>query len=211
MDHPGHTDSYSDHSQVFSKIRQLLAAPPSPTVSQGSYRASLNILDYLILGQLYHGDFDVKPDAEKRSRALTLAAHVFVYVTLRRVPPKSPLVRRMCTRLQNMEGLAPSSREIWSECSAALLWIAFAGLLGTWTDRGACPEGQWFLGLFQATVQGYPQDFSLNGGSLRETLSKFPWDDHYCLPLLADLEARLGAKGVQTLRSHRLTPHHLPK
>lgn len=161
-------------------------------VSLGVVRTLLNVTDHAILQYLYQDYIDVS-DAGRRSRALVQAAHVFMYVTLRQVAPKAPLVRRMCARLQSTIGLAPYARDTWSGNRAALLWIAFVGLLGTGEGAKTCSGEQWFLSLFQSTVQGYPQDFIPGNGSIQRTLSTFLWDGPHYPPLLEGLEEYLGS------------------
>lgn len=161
-------------------------------ISVEDLRILFNVVDDSILRHLYQDCIDIS-DASRRSRALVFAAHVFMCVTLRQVPPKSPLLRRICTRLQSTVGLTPTSREIWIEARAALLWIAFVGLLGTGEGSETCPEGQWFLNLFQSTVQGYQQGFPLGNDGVRRILSTFLWDELYCQPVLAGLEGCLGS------------------
>jgi hypothetical protein len=156
-------------------------------VSLEVLRTLFNVVDDSILRHLYRDCIGLS-DASRRSRALVLAAHVFMYVTLRQVPPKSPLVRRVCTRLQSAVGLSPTARETWTDDRAALLWIAFVGLLGTGERAETCLEGQWFLNLFRSTVQGYPEDFPPGNGGVRGILSTFLWDELSCQPLLAGLE-----------------------
>lgn len=185
-------DSSYHHHQIFAQLRQLLLAHKSSMVSLGVVRTLLNIADDAILQHLYQDCIDVS-DAGRRSHALVLAAHVFMYITLRQVPGKAPLLRRMCARLQSTLGLAPYATDTWPGNRAALLWIAFVGLLGTGEGMETCPGEQWFLSLFQSIVQGYPQDFIPGNGSIQRTLSTFLWDEPHCQPLLAGLEEYLGS------------------
>jgi hypothetical protein len=157
-------------------------------ISPEDLRTMLNFVDESILQHLYQ-DYTDTSDAGIRSHALVLAAHVFMYVTLRQVPLRSPLVRTICTRLQNTLALTTSARETWTDHRAALLWIAFVGLLGTGQEAETSPEGQWFLSLFQSTVQRCRPDFPSNVHCIGRTLSTFLWDGHYCQPLLIWLEA----------------------
>lgn len=187
MDHSVVDGGLYDHGRIFAQLRQLLLARQSPMVSQDALRILFNVTDRSILKHLYQDCIDVS-DASRRSFALVLAVHIFMYVALRQVPPQSPLVRRLCTRLQSTVGLTPPAREYWSENRAALLWIAFVGLLGTGEMTETIPEGQWFLRLFQSTLQGYSHDSPPGNGSLRRILSTFLWDEAYCQPLLAVLE-----------------------
>ncbi|KAH8817470.1 hypothetical protein F5884DRAFT_250899 [Xylogone sp. PMI_703] len=174
--------SYS-HFGIFSQLRQLLLARQSSMVSQETLQILLNAVDESILIHLYQDRVDIF-GVTRCSCALILAAHVFMYVTLRQVPHRSPLVRRMCNRLQSLVGLTSPAEMTWTENSAALLWIAFVGLLGTGERVESCPEGQWFLNLFESTVQGYPQGLLQNNGSIRKILSTFLWDESYCQPVL---------------------------
>ena len=75
--------------------------------------------------------------------------------------------------------------EIWTEHREALLWIAFIGLLGT--GQG-CPEGGWFSGLFNSTVQVLQHKSYSGSGGILGTLSAFLWDETLCPRLLASLE-----------------------
>lgn len=143
-----------------------------------------NVVNDSILRHLYRDESGVS-DPSRRSRALVLAAHVFMHVAFRQMLPKSPLLRRMCNRLQNAVGLTLSSRKTWSENRAALLWVAFVGLLGTGEFAKNCPEGKWFLDLFQSTAQDI-------NGSIHQTLSAFLWDEPCCKSLLVGLELCLG-------------------
>ncbi|KAH6967697.1 hypothetical protein BKA56DRAFT_622568 [Ilyonectria sp. MPI-CAGE-AT-0026] len=185
-------DSSYHHHRIFALLRQLLLAHKSSMVSLAVVRTLLTVADAAILQHLYRDCIDVS-DASRRSHALVLAAHVFMYITLRQVPPKAPLLRRMCARLQSTLGLAPHARDTWSGNRAALLWIAFVGLLGTGEGAETSPREQWFLSLFQSIVQGYPQDFLPGNGSIQRTLSTFLWDEAHCQPLLAGLEEYLGS------------------
>ncbi|KAH6893540.1 hypothetical protein B0T10DRAFT_457640 [Thelonectria olida] len=187
FDHLITDDGPYHHGRIFAQLRRLLLARQSSMVPLEALRALFNVVDDSILRHLYQDCIGLS-DASRRSRTLVLAAHVFMYVTLRQVPPKSPLVRRMCTRLQNTVGSSPTAREIWTDNGTALLWIAFVGLLGTGEGAETCLEGQWFLKLFQSTVQGYPQDFARGNGGVRGILSTFLWDELYCAPLLAGLK-----------------------
>ncbi|KAL7940226.1 hypothetical protein V8C42DRAFT_259626 [Trichoderma barbatum] len=180
-------DSSCHHAQIFAQLRQLIQARRSSMVSPADLRVLFDVVDDSILQHLYQGCTGAS-NASRRSHALFLAAHVFMYVTLRQVPFKSPLLRRMCTRLQAIVGLSFSAREIWSKDTATLLWVAFVGLLGTGETAETCVEGQWFLKLFQSTVRGHLQPFPPDNGSAYETLSAFLWDEPYCRPVLAGLK-----------------------
>ncbi|KAI2463960.1 hypothetical protein F4781DRAFT_425926 [Annulohypoxylon bovei var. microspora] len=178
--------------EIFTRLRQLLLARQSLTVSPENQLILLNVVDELILQYLYRDCVDDVSDSRRRSCSLVLAAHVFMYVTLRRVPPRSPLIRRICMRLQGTVGIAPTAGQTWTENQAALLWIAFVGLLGTGEGEWAetCPTGQSFLHLFRSVIRAYPRDLHLGVGNLRGILSAFLWDESYCQPLLAWLEHR---------------------
>ncbi|KAI0883021.1 uncharacterized protein GGS22DRAFT_34545 [Annulohypoxylon maeteangense] len=179
---------------IFTQLRQLLLARQS-TVPHEAQLILLNIVDELILQYLYQ-DQDRFEDRSipRNSCALVLAAHVFMYVTLRQVPPKSPLIRRICTRLLDVVkfgvevGIDPTAKQIWKEDKTALLWIAFVGILGTGERTETCLEGQSFLHLFWLAIQEHSRDFSPGTGNLQDTLSAFLWDESSCQPLLAWLE-----------------------
>ncbi|KAH8657767.1 hypothetical protein BX600DRAFT_58962 [Xylariales sp. PMI_506] len=190
--YPPFDESITEHGsrglvQIFGKLRQLLSAQQSQAVSLETLRAPLHAIEDLILQHLYRDSVNVS-DAGQRSNALVLAAHIFMYVTLRRVSPRLPLLRRMCLKLQNVVGCTSPSRA-WNGYSAALLWIAFVGLLGTGEEAGSCPEGRRFFTLFQSALYGYPYGFPLGSyNSLHDILSTFLWDEACCQPLLAGLE-----------------------
>ncbi|KAI8623509.1 hypothetical protein F5Y19DRAFT_458120 [Xylariaceae sp. FL1651] len=183
-------DSSYSHDLIFVNLRQLLLARRSSMLSIETLRNQLNAVDALILQHLYSDRIDVS-DSRRRSRALVLAAHVFMYITLRDVPPKSPLLRRMCTRLQTIIGSSPSTSKTWTENRSVLLWVAFVGLLGTGHGTGSCPNGQWFLNLFHTVAKECSGDFHLGRGSIYRLLSNFLWDELHCQPLLADLVEHL--------------------
>ena len=165
-------------------------------VSLEALRTPFNVVDSSILQQLYQPRIDVS-DANRRSRSLALAAHVFMYVTLRQVPARSPLLQQICATLQSTVGLAPFAIDIWTESRAALLWIAFVGLLGTRKGKETGPRGQWFLSLFRSIEQEHHQSFPLDNGGVRKILSTFLWDETYCEPLLSGLEECQGCALVQ--------------
>ncbi|KAI1206787.1 uncharacterized protein F4807DRAFT_214794 [Annulohypoxylon truncatum] len=173
---------------IFIQIRQLLSARQLTTGSPETFRVPPAALDELILRYLYRDCVDDVSDSRRRSYALVLAAHIFMYVTLRQAPPKSPLVHRMCIRLQGAVGITPPARQLWAENEAALLWIAFVGLLGTGERAETCPAGQSFLYLFRSVVERYPSDSPQGADSLHEMLSAFLWDESYCRPLLRWLD-----------------------
>ncbi|KAM0255287.1 hypothetical protein ACHAQJ_005942 [Trichoderma viride] len=176
----------NDYSWTFIHLRQLLVARQSPMVSEDDLRILLNILDNTILDYLYQGGIETY-ESNTLFRALMLAAHVFMYVTLRHVPPGVPLLRRMCARLQQATiGLIPSTQQVCTEHQAAFLWIAFVGVLGMGTTAETCPDGRWFLGFFQRMAGGQSPGFSKDDD--RRMLSAFLWDDVSCESVLARLD-----------------------
>ena len=188
------------HGLIFVQLRRLLGARSSSMFSSEALRTLLNIADRSILQHLYQDSIDVS-DTGCRSRALVLAAHVFVYVTLHRVPCSSPLVRRLCARLQSTVRLNLVERTIWAEHKAALMWITFVGLLATGESTGPRPNSQWFLALFQSTIREYSHDCLRRDGGIRGILSTFLWDELSCQPLLHRLEEST----PETRISHRPT------
>ena len=180
-------DRSYNHIQIFAQIRQLLLARRSPKISLTSLRDLFNALDASILQHLYQDCLDVS-DASRRSHALVLAAQVFVYVTLRQVPPGTPLVCRICSRLQNTIGLALPERAIWTNDKAALLWISYIGLLGIGPadETETFSERLWFLGLFQSSLLEFPQESPLVHDSIYRVMYTFLWDEAYCQAVLAD-------------------------
>lgn len=183
--HPSLHDSVADHdcSRIFTQLRQLLFAAQSLTISVDDQRTLLNIMDESILQHLYINGVQLS-DTSRRSRALVLAAQIFMYVTLREVPPGSPLVCRMCHRLQKMMDVDQPG-DIWKYYREASLWIAFIGLLGT---RQGCPEEQWFLGLLKSTVQIFQNEACSGSDGILGIFSAFLWDETLCPQLLARLE-----------------------
>ncbi|KAH8901156.1 hypothetical protein GQ53DRAFT_740256 [Thozetella sp. PMI_491] len=180
-------DGHGDHTRIFMQLRQLLLARQSFTVSREDLRTLFSIVEGSILQYLYQDCMDAS-DTSRRSHTLVLAAHVFMYVALREVPTNSPVVRRLCVRLQSAVGRNPSSTELWAENRAALLWIAFVGLLGVGQAATAGPEGQRFLDLFHSTKKAWLDDFHQARGGIRRALAAFLWDETHCQPLLAVLE-----------------------
>lgn len=182
--HPSLHDSVADNdcSRVFAQLRQLLFATQSLTISVDEQRTLLNIVDELILGHLYKNYVHLSHSG-RRSRALALAAQVFMYVTLRQVPLGSPLVCRMCSRLQRMMEVDQPGG-LWTDHREALLWVAFIGILGA--GQG-CLEGQWFLDLFKSTVQASQHESCSGSDGILGILSTFLWDDSLCPQLLARL------------------------
>ncbi len=172
-------------------------------MSLETLRTLFNVVEGSILQRLYQ-DCTEASDNSRRSHALVLAAHIFMYVTLRRVPPNSPVVRRMCARLQTTIGWSPSASEVWTEKIESLLWIAFVGLLGVGEVARASPQGQWFLNLFRSTVKRWLEVYQ-ERGTLRGTLSAFLWEETHCRPLLTELET--GARFSLVLTPIDMTHH----
>lgn len=148
-------------------------------------RTLWNVVEGEILRCLYSNRVD--DGLSKRTEALALAAHVFMYLTLRQVPSRIPLVCRMCTRLQDAIRVAHTEREVWAGHKTALLWIAFVGLLGTDIENGT--GWNWFWHLFQSTLQQISQDFgiALETYDIQRMFRGFLWDEIYCQPLLVRL------------------------
>ncbi|RSM10755.1 hypothetical protein CEP52_003388 [Fusarium oligoseptatum] len=165
-------------SWIFTQLRQLLLATQSSTISVDDQRTLLNIVDYSTLRHLYTGFTDTSYTG-RRSRALVLAAQVFMYLTLRQVPPRSPLICRMCDRLRRMMEVDQPGG-IWADHGEAMLWVAFIGLLGT--------EGKWFLHHFKSTVQALQKEIFSGNDGIVGIFSSFLWDEALCPQLLARLE-----------------------
>ncbi|KAI1452852.1 hypothetical protein F4805DRAFT_402803 [Annulohypoxylon moriforme] len=174
---------------IFTQLRQLSLARQSSMVSFETQRTLLNVTDEIILQYLYQDRPDNASDPGS-SHALVLAAHIFMYVTLRQVPPRSPQIRRICVRLLGMVGIGPPAERTWVKNKAALLWIAFVGLLGTGERVETCPLGQSFVHIFRSAIREYPRDFLHGTSNLYKMLSTFLWDESYCQPLLAWLGDR---------------------
>ncbi|KAK8073955.1 hypothetical protein PG994_004854 [Apiospora phragmitis] len=191
------TESNSDEVVgIFSRLRQALLARQSLMLSSEDQQSLLNDADFCILQYLPQAR-DTLPDATKRTRALVLAAHVFMYATLRQVPPKSTLMRRMVTRLQYAVGESLAAQNIWAGQKRALVWIAFVGMLGTGVGE-ACPQERWFLNLITCAACAHSRaDYVLCNRDIRQICSAFLWDEAYCQPVLAELEKRQRYCGVR--------------
>lgn len=171
--------------QIFTHARQLLLALASPNVSQESLHVYSTFIDDMILRHLHEVYTDTS-ESSRRSRAIVLAVHVFVYVTVRRVSPRSTLMHEMCRHLQNAVVWVPNVRDVWEGYEAALLWVSFVGILGT---GDLSPEGACFRDLFQSIIENHAKEFFLASGGLCNTLGAFLWDECLCVPLLASLES----------------------
>jgi hypothetical protein len=183
-------DRSNGQDLIFTKLRQLIVGLESSMIPIEALRSHFDIVDDLILQHLYQNCVGLC-HAEKRSLALATAAQVFMYVALRRFP-NSPLVRTMCSRLQDIVG--SFTPEIWIGHQPALMWIAFTGLLGTGgVAAGARGEGgEWFLNLYLSTIQGYLDGPPLSKNRIRNIFSSFLWDESSCGPLVVWLEKAPG-------------------
>ncbi|KAK8070765.1 hypothetical protein PG997_010968 [Apiospora hydei] len=143
----------------------------------------------------------------KRTHALVLAVQVFMFATLRQVPPQSKLMRRMVARLHQTVGESPVASNIWTGYESALLWIAFVGLLGTGVTE-ASQQGHWFLNLFRCTAGAdWCADYVLCNRDIRQVFSTFLWDNAYCQPVLAELELQQGLTLLRREPDGSLTPY----
>jgi len=169
-----------DVAYIFSLLRRALLASKSPEAQYSLlHDADCSILRYLSLER------DTRSDIVKRTLALVLAAHVFMYATLRHVPPKSTLMRRMVTRLQHTMEESLAAGNMWVSRKPALMWIAFIGILGVGVAE-VSTEGQWFSSFFEsAACADSGANCVLGDCDVREILSAFLWDEGYCQPVLA--------------------------
>lgn len=172
---------------IFSRLRQALLARQSSISHPEAQQSLLLDVDCSIL-QYLSQEPDEFSDLIKRTHATLLAAQVFMYATLRHVPPKSTLMRRMVKRLQLAVGDSLAASDIWVGKKPALMWIAFIGLLGVGLAEvcpEVCPEGQWYLSLFKcAACADSCANCVLSDRDIREIFSAFLWDEAYCQPVL---------------------------
>ncbi|EEU37892.1 uncharacterized protein NECHADRAFT_88180 [Fusarium vanettenii 77-13-4] len=75
--HDSVPDASACCSRIFAKLRQLLLATQSLMISVDDLRTLLNIVDESILRHLYQNPVD-QSDTSRRSRALVLAAQIFI-------------------------------------------------------------------------------------------------------------------------------------
>lgn len=178
--------SSKDVADIFTRLRQALLARKSPEAQYSLlHDADCSILRYV--SQERDAPFDVS----KRTHALLLAAHVFMYATLRHVPSKSTLMRRMVARLQHTIGESLAAGNIWVGRKPALMWIALVGMLGTGVAETSS-EGQWFFSLFKcAACADSCANYVVCNRDIREIFSAFLWDEAYCQPVLAAALQRL--------------------
>ncbi|KAK8023921.1 hypothetical protein PG993_011987 [Apiospora rasikravindrae] len=143
----------------------------------------------------------------KRTYALVLAAQIFMFAIFRHVPPKSTLMRRMVTRLQQAVGESPAASSIWIGHEPALLWIGFVGLLGTGVTE-ACQQGRYFLHLFRCAAGADScASYVLYNRDIRQIFSAFLWDEAYCQPVLAELELEQGQTLLRCQPDGSLAPY----
>jgi hypothetical protein len=180
-------DAVWGYDSILQQLKQLLIAQQSSMVSLKTMRSMLDAIDDWMLRYIFRGDIG-ESDAGRCSRALIMAGHVFLYVTLRQVPPRSPPLRRMCERLRSALEFDIADGFLWTHDSAALLWMSFIGLLGSGGLTDATAEGKWFMGLFQTVAKNNQQERSSGSSTLGESLCPFPWCKNYCQPLLDRLE-----------------------
>ncbi|KAK8040345.1 hypothetical protein PG991_000133 [Apiospora marii] len=173
-------------ADIFTRLRQALLARKSPEAQYSLlHDADCRILRYL------SKERDVPSDVIKRTHALLLAAHVFMYATLRHVPSKSTLMRRMVTRLHHTVEESLAAGSIWVGKKPALMWVALVGMLGTGLSETG-QEGQWFLSLFKyAACADSCANYAVCNRDIRKIFSTFLWDEAYCQPVLAAALERL--------------------
>ncbi|KAK7973794.1 hypothetical protein PG989_015642 [Apiospora arundinis] len=180
---------------IFTRLRYALATQHLSATFSEVRQKELNDTDCCIL-QYRAQERDGLSDIARRNHALARAAQVFLFLTLRHVPAKATIMRRMTNGLQRMVRNTLTNRNIWGEHQQALLWIACMGLLGTQEWAETSSEGRWFLELFgiaaTAVAAAAPSVGSCdnNFDSISEIFSSFLWDKAYCQPTVDWLEER---------------------
>ncbi|KAK7946426.1 uncharacterized protein PG986_010747 [Apiospora aurea] len=191
---------------IFNRLRRGILMRQSVTLHSETLYRLLHDVGCCIL-QYLSQERSPRSHIIKRTHALVLAVQVFMFATLRHVPPKSKLMRRMVARLHQAVGESPVASNIWTGCEPALLWIAFVGLLGTGVTE-ASQQGHWFLNLFQCTAAAdWGAGYVLCNRDIRQMFSAFLWDNAYCQPVLAELELQQGLTLLRREPEGSLTPY----
>ncbi|KAK6840102.1 hypothetical protein PG987_005968 [Apiospora arundinis] len=171
-----------DRQLMFPTMHADLTPPPAPNPPC--------VVDVSFNGAI------AESNSPRRNHALARAAQVFLFLTLRHVPAKATIMRRMTNGLQRMVRNTLTNRNIWGEHQQALLWIACMGLLGTQEWAETSSEGRWFLELFGiaatavAAVAPSVGSCDNNFDSISEIFSSFLWDKAYGQPTVDWLEER---------------------
>lgn len=152
-------ESNPHHLEIFATIRLAIRSQASATVSPHIIRVLFNTADTCILNCLYgKGEAldTVSPShGQKRVSALLVAAQIFLYIVLRRVPATSPLIRILCERLRKALDGTHSIGETWAGHYPALLWVSFVGVLGMGAAVANTRTG-WYISLFDSTMKRVP-------------------------------------------------------
>lgn len=140
----------------------------------------MNYADTYILEYLFSDRAGNDSPGKRRLLTLLLAAHVFLYAVLRKVPRRSHLTRVLVSRLQT----ALSDVEVWRDHHPVLAWAAFAGMIGS---AGREDKNGTFSEVFDVALDGIKQSGALPAGSKQELqplLAAFLWDDKLCRPAM---------------------------
>jgi len=121
-------------------------------------------------------------------RPLLLAAHLFLYVAMRQVPKRGPVVLAMVDRLEDALRPGHMDSAIWGDHLPMLLWAVFVGALATTTSPGVRMEGgeHWLRAQFGILCRVL-QPLDKNG--VEEMLKAFVWRDKLCGAMLDDVWA----------------------
>ncbi|KAH6667055.1 hypothetical protein F5X68DRAFT_279340 [Plectosphaerella plurivora] len=192
---------------IFMLLRQAICAHASSIpVTVASIRVIMTTADVRMLEFLFpDSDTSSHGKAQSPSRlagnspvtALVLAAHVFLYVVLRHVPTTSQLLRILCGRLRNFLQQGPRVLpaayvvDAWTGNAAFLVWIAFAGVVGSGWSRQNADNAEWFRSLFYSAVLRAGDEGVISSAydddALEALLETFLWTDTECGTALESL------------------------
>ncbi|CAG9948377.1 unnamed protein product, partial [Clonostachys rosea f. rosea IK726] len=122
-------------ARAFNYLRLAVCAVRSESIPSETIRVLINVADVTILETL-HGEVADPTPAVSPSivHFVTRAAHLYLYIYIRRIPIRASLIRTMSDRLWDAMEVAIAKTEIWTECPEVVAWAACVGLLGTWEE-----------------------------------------------------------------------------
>ena len=185
----GDLDRTATMRTIFLLLREVIHSQQSSVVSAGSIRITLLRAETLLLSSLF-GDEQRNEDENDpgRQRILTMcfAAHLFQYIALREVPPRSRLASKLTSRLQSAleANSLQSHAEVWAGYFPTLMWAAFVGMMAT-KDSNVV-RFQWFSTIFSAALFKVHEErkIQLVVYEIQKLLGTFLWRESHCLPVL---------------------------
>jgi hypothetical protein len=174
--------------KIFTTLRQVIVSQEGSYVPADSLRILMNTADSSILRYLYGDTRDTQAltEPDQRFAVLISAAHLFLYVALREIPPSNHLTQTLSKRLLAVLGDLDQTAHVWVAHVPALVWVLFVGCMGTvgvaGHDRSCSYEP--CLRKILRKFGNAPETSKYKCDDLKRMLVSFLWKDKCCQPAL---------------------------